>query len=186
NDAAALRALLDDAAFMAQLKREKTRLEAGFVAIEPASGEVRAWVGSRDFDVDQYDHVAQAARQPGSTFKPFVYGAALESGLSPDRSYVDLPLEIRLADGSVWRPTDMAGASGDTLSLRDGLVYSKNTITAQVALEVGVPRIVALARAMGVDQSRLDPVPSLALGTSPVTLLEMATGYATIAQQGQY
>src|SRR5258706_1100602 len=80
----------------------------------------------------------------------------------------------------------MAAASGDTLSLRDGLAYSKNTITAQVANDVGVARIVSLARAMGVDQSRLDPVPSLALGTSPVTLLEMATGYATIAQQGQY
>jgi penicillin-binding protein 1A len=72
------------------------------------------------------------------------------------------------------------------MTLRDGLVYSKNTVTAQVAQDVGVSRIVALAQAMGVDQSRLDPVPSLALGTSPVTLLEMATGYATIAQQGQY
>ena len=186
SEAAALRALLADPAFMAQLKREKTRLEAGFVAIEPATGQVKAWVGSRDFDVDQYDHVAQAARQPGSTFKPFVYGAALESGLSPDRSYVDGPVEIPLGDGTVWRPTDMSGASGAPMTLRDGLVYSKNTITAQVAQDVGVARIVALAKAMGVDQSRLDPVPSLALGTSPVTLLEMANGYATIAQQGQY
>jgi penicillin-binding protein 1A len=72
------------------------------------------------------------------------------------------------------------------MPMRDGLVYSKNTITAQVALDVGAARIADLARAMGVAQSRLDPVPSLALGTSPVTLLEMATGYATIAQQGQY
>ena len=186
NDAAALRALLDDAAFMAQLKRDKTRLEAGFVAIEPASGEVRAWVGSRDFDVDQYDHVAQAARQPGSTFKPFVYGAALEGGLSPDRPYVDAPVEVHMNDGTVWRPTDMAAPSGEPMPMRDGLVYSKNTITAQVAQDIGITRIVDLARAMGVEQSRLDPVPSLALGTSPVTLLEMATGYATIAQQGQY
>jgi len=186
SDGAALAALKGDAAFMAQLKRDKTRLEAGFIAIEPATGAIKAWVGSRDFDVDQYDHVAQAARQPGSTFKPFVYGAALESGLSPDRSYVDGPLEVRLADGSIWRPTDMTQPSGESMPMRDGLVYSKNTITAQVALDIGVPRIVSLAKAMGVDQSRLDPVPSLALGTSPVTLLEMATGYATIAQQGQY
>lgn len=186
NAEAALRALQADPAFMAQLKRDKTRLEAGFVAIEPATGEVKAWVGSRDFDTDQYDHVAQAARQPGSTFKPFVYGAALESGLHPDRTYLDGPVEIPLADGTLWKPTDMSGTTGALMSLRDGLIFSKNTITAQVAQEVGIPRIVALAQAMGIDQSRLDPVPSLALGTSPVTLLEMASGYATIAQQGSY
>src|SRR6185295_18724043 len=104
---AALKKLLDDGAFLAELKKDKTRLEAGFLAMEPASGEIKAWVGSRDFSVDQYDHVAQAARQPGSTFKPFVYGAALESGLSPDRTYIDQPIEIRLADGGIWRPTDM-------------------------------------------------------------------------------
>jgi penicillin-binding protein 1A len=185
-EAAALRALQADPGFMGQLKRDKTRLEAGFVAIEPATGEVKAWVGSRDFDTDQYDHVAQAARQPGSTFKPFVYGAALESGLHPDRTYVDGPVEIPLPDGTLWKPTDMSGTTGEPMSLRDGLILSKNTVTAQVAQEVGIPRIVALAQAMGIDQSRLDPVPSLALGTSPVTLLEMTSGYATIAQRGHY
>src|SRR5204863_8067217 len=185
-DAAALRALLDDSAWMARLKREKTRLEAGFVAIEPASGEVKAWVGSRDFDIDQYDHVAQAERQPGSTFKPFVYGAALEAGLTPERAYVDEAVEVALGGGKVWRPTDVAAPSGRTMTLREGLVYSKNSITAQVMQDVGVGRIVALAQAMGVDRSTLDPVPSLALGTSPVTLLEMVSGYSTIANSGQY
>jgi penicillin-binding protein 1A len=72
------------------------------------------------------------------------------------------------------------------MSLRDGLVYSKNTITAQVMQDVGIPRVVALAKAAGVDQSQLDPVPSLALGTSPVTLLEMVNAYATIANEGQH
>jgi len=186
SESEALHGLLADPAFMAQLKREKTRLEAGFIAIAPDTGEVKAWVGSRDFEVDQYDHVAQAARQPWSTFKPFVYGAALEAGLLPDRSYVDGPLEVRLADGSVWRPTDMSGATNQPMSMHDGLVQSKNTVTAQVALDVGVSRIVALAKAMGIEESPLDPVPSLALGTSPVTLLEMAAGYATIARQGEY
>jgi penicillin-binding protein 1A len=186
SESAALKALLADPALMHRLRQDKTRLEAGFLAMDPASGEVKAWVGSRDFALDQYDHVSQAERQPGSTFKPFVYGAALESGISPDRGYVDTPIELRMGDGSIWRPTDMTEATGETLSLRDGLVYSKNTITAQVAQDVGIPRIVALAKAMGVDQSKLDPVPSLALGTSPVTLLEMVTAYSTIAQQGQY
>lgn len=180
----ALRAVLADADAIADLKRQRTRLEAGFVAMDPVTGEVKAWVGSRDFTQDQYDHVAQSARQPGSTFKPFVYGAALEAGVGPNRTYVDGAVSIPLGDGRVWRPTDMSGASGQPMTLRDGLVQSKNTITAQVMQEVGVHRTVALAKSLGVDRSPLDPVPSLALGTSPVTLLEMVTAYAGIAREG--
>ena len=80
-----------------KLRAEKTRLQAGFVAIDPATGYVKAWVGSRDFKTDQFDHVAQARRQPGSTFKPFVYGAALEQGMSPDKRFIDRAVEIRSA-----------------------------------------------------------------------------------------
>jgi penicillin-binding protein 1A len=185
-EAATLKKLKRDPDFIARLQQAKTRLEAGFLAMDPSSGEVRAWVGSRDFQRDQYDHVAQAERQPGSTFKPFVYGAALERGYSPDRMYADGPVEIRLGDGRFWRPSDMGGASGRQMSLRDGLVYSKNTITAQVMQDVGVNDIVTLAKAAGVTRSRLDAVPSLALGTSPVTLLEMVSSYGTIARGGQY
>jgi len=186
SEAAALHALLGDAEWLARLKRDKTRLEAGFVAIDPDNGEVKAWVGSRDFDIDQYDHVSQAERQPGSTFKPVVYGAALEAGISPDVAYVDGPVEVPMSDGSVWKPTDMSGFSGQPMSLREGLTHSKNTITAQLAQDVGTSRIVAQARALGIEHSRLDPVPSLALGTSPVTLLEMVNAFATIARQGQH
>ena len=184
--AAALKRLKADAGFIAQLRAAKTRLEAGFVALDPASGEVKAWVGSRDFQREQFDHVAQAARQPGSTFKPVVYGAALEQGLRPDHPYLDQVVDIRAADGSVWRPTDMSGSSGRNMTLRDGLVYSKNTITAQVMQDVGLPAIVRMARALGIRQSKLDAVPSLALGTSPVTLLEMVSAYSSIAAEGQY
>ena len=186
SESAAFRKLAGDAEWMARLRADKTRLEAGFVAVDPASGEVRAWVGSRDFDREEYDHVAQAARQPGSTFKPIVYGAALERGFGIDRPYVDAPIEVRMGDGSVWRPTDVDASSGRTMTLREGLVYSKNTITAQVMQDVGIAPVVDLARAMGVDRSKLDPVLSLALGTSPVTLLEMASAYATIAAEGTY
>ncbi|MBT9527649.1 MAG: transglycosylase domain-containing protein [Rhizobacter sp.] len=186
SEAQALQELMADAQWLARLKAQKTRLEAGFVAMDPSTGEVKAWVGSRDFNLDQYDHVAQAERQPGSTFKPFVYGAALEAGLRPERAYVDQAVEIRHGGNAVWRPTDMSGPSGNTMSLRDGLVYSKNTVTAQVMRDVGITRVVALAKAAGVDQSKLDPVPSLALGTSPVTLLEMVNAYATIANEGEH
>lgn len=181
----ALAQMKADREFMRQLLARKSRLEAGFMAMDPASGAVKAWVGSRNFDVDQFDHVAQAVRQPGSTFKPFVYGAALEQGISPRHAYRAGPVEIRLADGRVWRPTDMDVADRP-MSLREGLVYSKNTITAQVMQDVGVAPVVDLAQAMGVRQSRLDPVISIGLGTSPVTLLEMVSAYATIARAGEY
>ena len=184
--AAALKRLKADAAFLAQLRSAKSRLEAGFVAMDPASGEIRAWVGSRDFQREQFDHVSQAARQPGSTFKPIVYGAALEKGLSPDRPYRDAVLDIKAGDGTMWRPTDMSGATGRQMSLREGLVFSKNTITAQVMQDVGLPPIIKLARDLGIRDSKLASVPSLALGTSPVTLLEMVSAYSTIAAQGQY
>lgn len=182
----ALKRLKANRAFMAGLRAAKTRLETGFVAMDPHTGEVKAWVGSRDFRRDQFDHVAQAARQPGSTFKPVVYGAALEQGLSPERTYVDAVLGIKAGDGKVWRPTDMTGASGNPMTLREGLIYSKNTITAQVMQDVGLPNIVQLARNLGIRESKLSAVPSLALGTSPVTLLEMVNAYATIAAQGEY
>ncbi len=172
--------------FMTRLRDSKTRLEAGFVAMDPATGEVKAWIGSRDFAHDQFDHVAQAERQPGSTFKPIVYGAALEQGFRPDRTYPDGQVEIPAPDGSIWRPTDMSGFSGRMMRMRDGLIYSKNTITAQVMQDVGAPNVIRLARAIGITQSPLDPVPSLSLGTSPVTLLEMVSAYSTIAQVGEY
>ncbi|NRR33548.1 transglycosylase domain-containing protein [Oxalobacteraceae bacterium] len=184
--ASALQKLKADRHFIAQLHVAKSRLEAGFVAMDPASGDIRAWVGSRNFQREQFDHVAQAARQPGSTFKPIVYGAALEKGFLPERPYWDSVRDIRAADGSVWRPTDMSGSSGAQMTMRDGLVFSKNTITAQVMQDVGLPSIIKLARELGINQSKLASVPSLALGTSPVTLLEMVNAYSTIAAQGEY
>jgi penicillin-binding protein 1A len=184
DDDGAVRRLLGDESFVAEVIAEKTRLEAGFVAMDPRNGQVLAWVGSRDFAVDQFDHVAQAARQPGSTFKPFVYAAALQAGMPLDRTFVDEPVQMTMPDGSLWEPTDMTGPTGRVVSLYEGLVTSRNTITARVMQEVGVPAIVRAARAAGI-RSRLDEVPSLALGTSPVTLVEMVGAYATIANLGE-
>jgi penicillin-binding protein 1A len=183
---AALKRLKVDRTFMNQLKASKSRLEAGFVAMDPMTGEVKAWVGSRDFKREQFDHVAQATRQPGSTFKPFVYGAALEKGITPEHAYLDAVLDIKAVDGRVWRPTDMSGTTGRQMTMRDGLVFSKNTITAQVMQDVGVQPIVKMAQDLGIRQSKLAAVPSLALGTSPVTLLEMVNAYSSIAAQGEF
>ena len=182
----ALAQLKSNSEFIPKLRAEKTRLQAGFVAIDPTSGEIKAWVGSRDYKVDQYDHVAQARRQPGSTFKPFVYGAALEQGMSPHKRFTDRPVEIRLPDGTIWRPNDPAEPTGRQMTAREGLIYSRNRITAQVMQEVGAHKTAELARRMGVNRSKLDEVPALALGTSPVTPLEMVSAYSTIAAGGEY
>ncbi|HET7867615.1 MAG TPA: penicillin-binding transpeptidase domain-containing protein, partial [Burkholderiaceae bacterium] len=127
-----------------------------------------------------------AHRQPGSTFKPFVYGAALEMGMSPGREFKSRNAAIRLPGNTVWQPRDEGAAAGDKTSMEDGLVNSRNAVTAQVMNEVGPTQVVKFAQRMGVRDSRLDAVPSLALGTSPVTLLEMASAYGTIAALGEY
>ena len=161
-------------------------LQAGFMALDPRNGFVLAWVGSRDFAQEQFDHVGQARRQPGSTFKPFVYGAAFMQGMSPSMTLVDQPVAIRLSANDVWTPSDATPPSGLPTTLHDGLVHSKNTITAQLMQKVGPAPVVQLAQAMGVRQSPLDPVLSLALGTSSVTLREMVAAYGTIANGGHY
>ncbi|HZY16836.1 MAG TPA: transglycosylase domain-containing protein [Ramlibacter sp.] len=182
----ALAKLRGDAAFLQALREEKTRVQAGLVAIEPGTGLVRAWVGSRDFAQDQFDHVQQARRQPGSTFKPFVYGAAFAQGARPGEMLLDQVTDIVIGPGEVWRPTDVGQPTGAPMTLRDALAFSKNTITAQVMQRLGPQPVAALARAAGVRESRLDEVASLGLGTSPVSLKEMVAGYATIANGGRY
>jgi penicillin-binding protein 1A len=163
---------------------ERALLQAGFLAIDPRSGHIRAWVGSAGFEQDQFDHVSQAHRQPGSTFKPFVYGAAFMAGFRPTDTFVDEPVALRGKGGEVWSPRDTTPPTHRPMSLRDGLVQSRNSITAQLMARVGPDRVAKLAQAMGVRESTLDEVPSLALGTSPVTLREMVSGYATIANNG--
>ena len=185
-DSQAVATLLADADFMQKLRDEKIRIQTGFMAEDPATGHVLAWVGSRDFGTDQFDHVSQARRQPGSTFKPFVYGAAFLNGANPGDVLFDQLLSEPQADGTLWQPSDGAGVSGQPMTLARGLALSKNTITAQVMMKVGPAKVAALARAMGVRQSPLDEVPSLALGTSPVTLKEMVASYATLANEGRY
>jgi penicillin-binding protein 1A len=186
NDADVIKKLSADRAFMQTLCENKTRVQAAFVALDPRNGQIRAWVGSRDFTQDPFDHVAQARRQPGSTFKPFVYGAAFDRGAKPTDTFVDQAVEIPIRGDEIWRPTDDSPPSGRPVSLRDGIAYSKNRITAQLMESVGPARVARLARDMGVRESHLDVVPSLALGTSPVTLKEMVSAYGTIANDGSY
>ncbi|HEX8386433.1 MAG TPA: transglycosylase domain-containing protein [Rubricoccaceae bacterium] len=183
----ALDSLRADAAFMEALRETKTRLDVGFAAIDPETGYVLAYVGSRNSRRTPFDHVAMARRQPGSTFKPFVYARALEEGFRPDDTLPNEPVEMETESGEVWRPRNADGGdvAGEEVTLRTGLVRSVNTAAAQLIEAVGPGDVARTARRMGV-LSPLDAVPSLALGTSEVTLLEMTSAYATIADGGLY
>lgn len=181
---AALRLLKEDSAFVDSVKTVFQTLEAGFVAMEPHTGYVRFWVGGRSFKDDEYDHVALAKRQPGSTFKPFVYAAALENGYAPYSMMLDAVRDyVNPYTGERWRPQNFGGASGQLMTLKQGLIHSKNTITAQLISTVGPQKVAEVARNMGI-KSELREVLSLGLGTSEVSLLEMVSAYSAFANLG--
>jgi len=175
----ALAAVREDQDLVDSVRAMVVRPEAALVAIDPESGAVRAYVGSREYRLDEYDHAGVALRQPGSTFKPFVFAGALQRGYGPNDEVDGRNVAIDLGAGDVWQPT--GGRSNGTLE--DGLVFSKNAVTARLTQEMGPERVALTARMMGI-RSRLNPVPSIGLGTSPVTLLEMVGAYGTIANDG--
>ncbi len=177
--------LRQDPAFMDSLRANKTRLEGGLVSIDPRTGHVKAWVGGRKMEEDWNDHVAGTTRQPGSTFKPFVYTAAIYNGWSPYDTFVDTSFTYVDVVGNEWSPKNTGGTTGLPMTLREGLARSKNTITGQLMLQVGPAQVAFFARRMGI-KSELDEVMALALGTSDVTLLEMTSAYSTLANGGLY
>ncbi len=182
----ALADLKRDEAFMDSLKTAKSRLEAGFVAVDPTTRHIKAWVGGRDYTVDKYDHVAIAKRQPGSTFKPFLYTAAIDNGYSPYYTLLDDSVTIEVPGSDPWSPGNSGKKfSGRYLTLRQGLSTSTNSIAARLVSEIGGQQVANYARLMGVS-STLEPVFSLALGTSDVSLYELANAYATLASGGLY
>ena len=164
-------------------RAERGALEAALVAIEPATGRILAYVGGRDWGTSQFDRVSRARRQPGSSFKPVVYAAALEDGrIVPSTMVQDEPLTVRLA-GRSWSPSNDDDEFRGWVTARTAVEKSLNVPTVRVAMDVGLPRIVEVARAMGIT-SDIAPYPSLALGSFEVTPLELATVYATLAAGG--
>jgi penicillin-binding protein 1A len=151
--------------------------EAAIVLMKP-DGAIAALIGGRDYDESVFNRATQAKRQPGSAFKPFVYLAALENGITPNDVRDDGPVDI---DG--WTPTNYGGRSYGTVTLAQALAHSINTVTAGLAQEVGITTIVDAAHRCGIT-SELAPNASLALGTSEVTPMELTTAYATFASGG--
>lgn len=161
-------------------------LETGFMAMDPKTGDVKAWVGGINYDVFKLDHVSQAPRQVGSTFKPFVYAAALDMGLfKPCDKVLDIPVSIELPDGRVWTPSNSSGGShGDgAMTYLAGLAQSKNQVTARLMKEAGEGKVCEYAYRFGIEE-KLQCVPSLCLGTTDLTLLDMLGGYNTFANYG--
>lgn len=152
--------------------------QAALVAIDPRSGEIKAMVGGKDFGKNQFNRVTQAQRQPGSTFKGFVYAAAIATGMNPYDTYLDAPLVI---DG--YEPKNFDEGYRGMLSMIDALTKSVNIIAVRVLMKVGFEPTIELAHKMGI-QSELKPMYSLALGSSEVNLLELTSAYGSFATRG--
>jgi len=168
---------------MDSLAHYRRFLHTGLVTIDPVDGSVRAWVGGSDFRFFKYDHVASSKRQPGSTFKPIVYTAAFESGLGPCDVRYDEMITIDTPQGQ-WTPRNSSGNySGEAFTLRRALSKSVNTIAVDLTREIGPDKVIEMAKSLGIS-STLDEVYSVGLGTSDVTLLEMAVAYAPMINGG--
>ena len=164
--------------------RQSARPEAALVAIDPQTGNVLAMVGGRSYGTSQLNRATDALRQPGSTFKPFVYAAALEDGFSPMQLYGDAPREFTYDRNRTYRPANFGGAySMREVTMRTGLVKSLNVVTVDVALHTGLARIANLASQFGLP--RPERYPALALGTTEASPLQMAAAYATFANGGR-
>jgi len=158
--------------------------QVALVALDPNTGNVLAMIGGRDYATSQLNRATDAERQPGSVFKPFVYAAALESGMSPLRMFKDAPQEFTYARTQKYRPSNYSGGfSMRDLPMRDGLIKSLNVVTVDVAMQTGLARVANTALRFGLP--RPAPYPALALGTTEATPLQIASAYASFANGGQ-
>jgi len=164
-----------------QRRGHKEPLEAAFAAIDPTTGHVLALVGGRDFHDSRFNRATQAHRQPGSAFKPLFFAAALEQGYSPG-TVIDNLSEPIAAPRGPWLPKDEHG-SAETYTLRRALAVSSNRAAAQLMQTIGVASAIDYARRLGIESS-LAAVPSLAVGTAEVTLLELTAAYSVFADEG--
>ena len=167
------------------VKYYKMFYQTGFMAVEPQSGYVRAWVGGIDYGHFKYDHVRAGRRQVGSTFKPFLYTLAMQEGYSPCYEVPNVPVSITTDDGQVWTPSNSDGEYGGMMSLKEALANSINCISAYLMKQFGPDAVIQIARKMGIT-APLDPYPSIALGTADISVYEMVGAYATFANKGVY
>jgi len=158
--------------------------QVALVALDPRTGNVLAMVGGRDYGASQLNRATDAQRQPGSVFKPFIYAAALEAGMSPLRIFKDAPQEFTYDGKLKYRPTNYGGGfSMRDVPMRTGLIKSLNVVTVDVAMQTGLAKVANTAQRFGLPRPK--PYPALALGTTEATPLQMATAYAAFANGGR-
>lgn len=174
---------------MDSIRHYKRFLNIGMMAMDPRNGNIKAWVGGINFKYFKYDHVAQSKRQPGSTFKPFVYVTAIDNGFSTCERVVDEPVSFGPEDGvygKIYTPKNSDGKySYASLTLRQALGQSINTVSARLIKEFKPSKVIEYAHLLGI-KSKLDDSPSLCLGVSDVSLYEMLSGYAVFANGGKH
>ena len=161
-------------------------VEGAFVAIDPRDGAIRSLVGGFDFEKNKFNHVTQAWRQPGSSFKPFIYSAALEKGFTPSTVVNDAPLffDASVTGSQAWEPKNYDGKFEGAMSLRTGLAKSKNMISIRVLQSIGAPYAQQWVTRFGFEAERHPPYLTMALGAGSVTPLQMAVGYSVFANGG--
>lgn len=164
--------------------RQVPEIEGGIVAMDPRTGRVLALVGGFSFSESEFNRATQAMRQPGSSFKPLVYAAALDNGYTPASVVLDAPLEVVNADGSLWQPENYARQFYGPQTLRRGIELSRNVMTVRLAQDLGMPMIEEYARQFGVYDD-MPHVLAMALGAGETTVLRMTAAYATIANGGR-
>ena len=171
---------------MDSMRYYKKFLQAGFMSMDPHTGHIKAWVGGIDHKYFKFDHVKQAKRQPGSTFKPFVYAAAIENGYSPCYSVVDQPVEVYIPGQPAWSPSNADGKfSYQKMTIRQAMAESVNSVTAYMMKKLSPKIVIETARRLGIT-SDLEEVPSLALGVNDVSIFEMTGAFGTFVNQGEH
>jgi penicillin-binding protein 1A len=158
--------------------------EAALTAMEPQTGRLHALVGGFDFVRNQFNHVSQAQRQPGSSFKPFVYSAAMEHGVMPATLINDAPLDLSNEEANGWQPRNSDGLFDGPITLRQALARSKNLVSIRLVREIGVGEVQQWAGRFGFTADKLPNNLTLALGTGSATPMQMATAYAMLANGG--
>jgi penicillin-binding protein 1A len=167
----------------------KRFLQSGLLSIDPRNGYIKAWVGGINYKYFKYDHVFQGKRQPGSTFKPFVYATAIDNGFSTCQTVVDQPITFGSEDGvygKTWTPKNAEGGySGRAYTLREALGRSVNTVSATLIKQFKAKNVAKYAHQLGI-KSELDEIPALCLGVSNVSLYELLSGYGVFVNGGKY
>ncbi len=165
--------------------RDIPYVQGMFVALEPSTGKVRAMIGGRDHVHSKFNRATDAERQAGSSFKPFVYAAALESGIPASEVVTDAPVVLDQVDGTTWRPSNYDPEFLGDITMREAMAKSVNMVAIKVGQRVGLPAVAQMARRLGI-RTEIEPFPSTAIGAAEVVPLQMVEAYATLANLGAH